>query len=363
MGTAAEAAFRCLPVVRAVLERLPVEDLFSCARYAELWELVAVEQLSEKLSFFVRLQDDFGHASSDRALVEELRWRLCLAHKARREPASAIIFCSDKQYEAMSLASCFPDDTSVVQVFVPSPVSLQRRGVQKRRAAGLCLLVLFERRPGTELVSECLPGAPCLPRDDKSAFVAEFPNARRRRYRFTGKVTYRHRETGQPARFALYASSAFSPATFRRPPSLYHVASSVLWTTGLKVLKHPPVDERGPPECWGTMLFGEKARATSIKYRASATDLQLRDHLNRVQRSFGDVDNALVLFFQEETVNIPTAEAIWTAFIGAPVVLGTAVDSLALDVNLVPFNLETREENASTHFLEKPVVVAVYGAN
>ncbi|KAL1436814.1 hypothetical protein MTO96_049353 [Rhipicephalus appendiculatus] len=355
MGAVAEAALRCSTVVRAVLQRLPVEDLFLCARYDDLWERVAATLLCRKLSFFALLQDgDVGRATSEeRELVEELRWRLELAERACRRPASAILFsCCDKSYEARA-------------VDVLCPVHFQRRGVQERRAARLCVLVLFER-PGTEYQCEWLP---CvgghLVEDVEAAStasrdVASLVSVKRRRCHCgPRKVTYRHLRTGQAARFALYASSVFNRRTFRRPPSLYHVPTCVLGTTRVRVLKHSAGSRYGVPICWGTALFGGKTKAASIKYRGSATDVQVSRHLTGVRREFGSVRDSLVLFFQEDALNAPATEVIWSVFRNAAAVLGMAASSLALDVNRVAFNLDPVSDAESSKCLETPVVVAV----
>lgn len=368
MGAVAEAALRCSTVVRAVLQRLPAEDLFLCARYDELWERVAATLLGRRLSFFALLQDgDVGRATSEeRELVQELRWRLGLAERACRRPASAIVFsCCDKSYEARAVASCFPDGTSVAQVDVLCPVHFQKRGVKERLAARLCVLVLFDR-PGTEFQSEWLP---CvgghLVEDVEAAStasrdVASLDSVKRRRCHCgPRKVTYRHLRTGQAARFALYASSVFNRRTFRRPPSLYHVPSCVLGTTRVRVLKHSAGSCYGVPICWGTTLFGGKTKAASVKYRGSATDVQVSRHLSGVRREFGSVRDALVLFFQEDALNAPATEVIWSVFGNAAAVLGMAASSLALDVNRVAFNLDPVSDAESSKRLETPVVVAV----
>ncbi|XP_054927574.1 uncharacterized protein [Dermacentor andersoni] len=369
MGAVAEAALRCSTVVRAVLQRLPVEDLFLCARYDDLWERVAATLLRRRLSFFTLLHEgDVGTACSDGAFIDELRWRLWLAEKACRRPASAIVFsCCEKTYEARAVASCFPDGASVAQVDVLCPIRFQRRGVLERRVARLCVLVLFER-PGTEFQCEWLPcvGGHSVEGADTELAVsreaASLVIARRRRCHCgPKKVTYRHHRTGQPARFALYASSAFNRRTFRRPPSLYHVASCVLGTTRIRVLKHSPGNRYGVPVCWGTAVFGSKTRAASVKYRGSATDFQVSRHLSGVRSEFGSVEDALVLFFQEELLNAPATEVIWSVFSDAAAVLGMAASSLALDVNRVAFNLEPVSDTELSKCLGTPVVVAVLG--
>ncbi|KAL3225516.1 hypothetical protein MRX96_049211 [Rhipicephalus microplus] len=368
MGAAAEAALRCSTVVRAVLQRLPVEDLFLCARYDDLWEHVATTLLRRKLSFFALLQDgNVGMATSEeRQLVAELRWRLGLVERACRRPASAILFsCCDESYEARAVASCFPDGTSVAQVDVLCPVHFQRRGIQERRAARLCVLVLFER-PGTEYQCEWLPCVGDHLVEDAGAAstasrdVASLVSVKRRRCTCgPRKVTYRHLRTGQPTRFALYASSVFNRRTFLRPPSLYHVPTCVLGTTRVRVLKHSTGSRCGVPICWGTALFGSKTKATSVKYRGSATDVQVSRHLSGVRREFGSVRDSLVLLFQEDALNAPATEVIWSVFRNAATVLGMAVNSLALDVNHVAFHLDPVSDAESSKCLETPVVVAV----
>lgn len=140
---------------------------------------------------------------------------------------------------------------------------------------------------------------------------------------------------------------------------MYHVASCVLGTTRVRVLKHSPGNRYGVPVCWGATVFGGKTRATSVKYRGSATDVQVSKHLSGVRSEFGDVEDALVLFFQEEVLNAPATEVIWSVFSDAAAVLGMAASSLALDVNRVAFNLEPVGDNELSKRLETPVVVAV----
>ncbi|KAH6920581.1 hypothetical protein HPB50_028430 [Hyalomma asiaticum] len=89
-----------------------IEDRFLRTRCDDLWERAAATLPCQKLSFFALLQDDYvGMAPpDDGALVQELRWRLQLAEKDCRRPASVIMFsCCDKSYDARAVASCFPD--------------------------------------------------------------------------------------------------------------------------------------------------------------------------------------------------------------------------------------------------------------
>ncbi|KAH6944758.1 hypothetical protein HPB50_004938 [Hyalomma asiaticum] len=148
---------KSMPIRHGTSERLPVEDLFLCARYDDLWERVAGTRLCQKLSLFALFQDSaVRKSSSGEGAFVELRWRLGLAEEAFQRPASAIVFsCCDKSYEALDEAPCFPDGTSVAQVDVLCPDHLQRCGFQKRSATRLCVLMFFEK-PGTEFHCECL---------------------------------------------------------------------------------------------------------------------------------------------------------------------------------------------------------------
>ncbi|KAL1471058.1 hypothetical protein MTO96_040135 [Rhipicephalus appendiculatus] len=160
MGAAAEAAFRCWPVLHAVSRCLSVEDLFSFARCDALWEEVTLPLLSRRLRFFALFQEQFGSRLLSQAFAEELEFRLGVAQKAERYPVLAMVFCSYKQYDASSLASRFLDQTTVVQVHVEEPVCFTRRGDTRRRSACLCVLVLFQC-PGVELECERAPCAAC----------------------------------------------------------------------------------------------------------------------------------------------------------------------------------------------------------
>ncbi|XP_077541251.1 uncharacterized protein LOC144153483 [Haemaphysalis longicornis] len=151
MGAAAEAALNCSTVVRSVLDFLSVEDLFSCARYDLLWEQIALQLLKKKLRFFALLQD-IKAPFLNVGLVDDLQWRLCIARRAGRRPKLAIVFCSDKRYEADSVASCFPEDSSVVQIDVRGPIW----GHTGSPTGGLCVLVLFET-PGVQFQCESSP--------------------------------------------------------------------------------------------------------------------------------------------------------------------------------------------------------------
>ncbi|KAL3202893.1 hypothetical protein MRX96_042309 [Rhipicephalus microplus] len=353
MGAAAEAALRCSTVVHAVLQRLPVEDLFLSARYDDLWEHVATTLLRRKLSFFALLQDgNVGRATpEERQLVAELRWRLGLVERACRRPASAILFsCCDKSYEARAVASCFPRRGAA-----------SRRGARRASACWCCSRgpapnISASGSHASEITWWRTPEPHRQPREtwrrSSTSNVGVAPVVR-------GKSRTVTRGRASQPRFALYASSVFNQRTFRRPPSLYHVPTCVLGTTRVRVLKHSTGSRYGVPICWGTTLFGSKTKATSVKYRGSATDVQVSRHLSGVRREFGSVRDSLVLLFQEDALNAPATEVIWSVFRNAATVLGMAVNSLALDVNRVAFHLDPASDAESSKCLETPVVVAV----
>ncbi|KAH7946767.1 hypothetical protein HPB52_004184 [Rhipicephalus sanguineus] len=365
MGAAAEAAFRCWTVLRAVSRCLSVEDLFSFARCDTLWEEVTLPLLSRRLRFFALFQEQFGSRSLSQAFAEELEFRLRLAQKAERHPVLAMVFCSYKQYDASSLASRFPDQTSVVQVYVEEPMCFTRRGDTRCRSASLCVLVLF-RYPGVELECERAPCAACRKAAAPTASIVGVKRKHQRRCANRASVTFRHRGTGYPARLAFYASSAFNKATFRSPPILNHVASCMLWTNRLKVLRPVTGEPTGRPLLWGSILYGDVVRACSLKYPAKTTIRQMAKHLEGARDEFGNVEEALVLFFQEGKIDVSVCEVIRTVFRGAAVILG-AVNSLALDVG--PFYRSTEPEDTvglcwtveCVGHIDTPVIVTLLG--
>lgn len=116
------------------------------------------------------------------------------------------------------------------------PVHFQRCGIQEWRPTRLCVFVLSEK-PGTEFQCKRLSFEGChsagnIHREQMASREIASLASSKRRLGSCGprKVAYRRSKTGQPARFAPYTSSAFHRRTFRRPPSLCHVASCVLGT-------------------------------------------------------------------------------------------------------------------------------------
>lgn len=357
MGAAAEAAFCCWTVLRAVSRCLSVEDLFSFARYDALWEEVTLPLLRKRLRFFVLFQEQFGSRSLSQAFAEELEFRLHLAQKANRKPALGIVLCSYKQYDADCVASRFPDQTTVVQVHVEEPVCFTRRGNARQRSARLCVLVLFPW-PGSAIEFERAPCEACRKAAAPTASIVGVK--RKHQHRCASKVTFRHKGTGYPARLALYASSAVNKTTFRSPPILNHVASCMLWTSRLRVLRSTMGGATGRPILWGFILFGDVIRATSLKYPASTTTSQMAKHLESAKQEFGDVEEALVLFFQEDKMELSVSEVVRTVFRGAAVILG-AVSSLALDVGPFFRSTEPEENVGPSSHIETPVIVTLLG--
>ncbi|XP_054922690.1 uncharacterized protein [Dermacentor andersoni] len=355
MGAAAAAALSCWTVLRAVSRCLSVEDLFSFARFDALWEEVTLPLLRKRLRFFVLFQEQFGSRSLSQAFAEELEFRLHLAQKANRNPVLGIILCSHKQYVADTVACRFPDQATVVQVHVEEPVCFTHRGDARRRSACLCVLVLFPW-PGTAVECERAPCAACQKAAAPTTSIVGVK--RKHEYRCANRVTIRHRGTGYPARLALYASSAFNKTTFRSPPILNHVASCMLWTNRLSVLRPITGGPTVRPILWGFTLFGDVIRATSLKYPASTTTHQMATHLESARNEFGDVEDALVLFFQEDKVELSVSEVVRTVFRGAAVILG-AVSSLTLDVGPFYRSTEPGEKVGPSSQIETPVIVTL----
>ncbi|KAH6927640.1 hypothetical protein HPB50_006345 [Hyalomma asiaticum] len=327
MGAAAEAALLCTTVVREILQCMSVEDLFNCARYDPLWEEMALPLLSKRLRFFILCEDNIESPFVSKELTTELRFRLRVAERASRSPALGITFCSAKQYDASSLSSCFPSETSVVRIDVRCPIWAQQHGLGDCRAACLCVLVLFDV-PGAIFESEWSP----------------FP-------------TYEHPTKESPVRFALYATSAFSKTVFKNSHRMDRMASCVLWTSRLRVLKPPSRSRFLPHAYWGAMIFGEKVRATTVKFRERTSLLQMSEHLDDVRSEFGDVEGALVLVLQENDLDTSVMQAVCSVFTGATAVVGTSC-GLCLDENLF-VTTEPDVAPEACAILKSAVVVAV----
>lgn len=356
MGAADVAAFRCWTVLRAVCQCLSAEDLFSFARCDALWEEVAVPLLRRKLRFFVLFQEQFGSRSLSQSFTEELDFRLNLAQKAQRIPVLGIVFCSYKQYDADCLASRFPEQTTVVQIHVEQPLCFTRCEDARSRSAYLSVLVLFQS-PGIELDCERVPCATCRKAAAPTASIVGVK--RKLQHRCANRVTFRHRGTGYPARLALYASSAFNNTTFRSPSILNHVPSCMLWTDRLRVLSPKIGGPTGRPQLWGSIFYGDAIRASSLKYPASTTIRQMAKHLEGTRNQFENVEEALVLLFQEDKMDVYVFELVRTIFQGAAVVLGV-VSSLALDVG--PFHRRTEPEEHCAKYsshIQTPVIVTI----
>ncbi|XP_077486239.1 uncharacterized protein LOC144097384 [Amblyomma americanum] len=354
MGAAAEVAFRCGPVVNQILLCLPVEDLLSCARFDALWEEATLPLLAKRLRFFALLEDknDISHVSEP--FAGELQNRLRVSRRAWRHPAVAIVLCSDKHFDTGCLASCFPDDTSVVRIDVSGPTWMLYRGLEETRAARLCVLVLFESL-GAEFETEWSPFVSCRRPETRAVL---FNRLARRIDPSTYKVTFHHPRTNEPARFAFYATSAFTVRAFINSPRMDYMASCVLWTPCLRVL-NPPCRSRSLPHAfWGAVTFGENVRAASAKYKGFTTVFQMTEHLEIVRSGFGNLDNALVLVFQEDHLNKLVMKAIRDVFAGAAAILGTAC-SVGLDESSYVFVFEVGEDIETSDTLETPVIVTV----
>ncbi|KAH6927643.1 hypothetical protein HPB50_006348 [Hyalomma asiaticum] len=299
MGHAPEGLPRLLSgmVVREMIEGLHVDDLFNCARSDALWEEVALSTLSRKLRFFALLQDRLDDPLAHGKFVEELRSRLAVAEKASKRPSFAIILCAEKHYDFGTIASCFPADITVVRVDVQCPVVAQRRGIKERLDASVCVLVFFDS-PGAAFECEWSPYIEC----GVPAFTSTlFDMLKRSMPLCGGEDVHRHRNTGMPARFALYITSTFtSGVIFKRQPSMYDVGLCMLWTPRLRVYQGAVDDTHSAHAYWGAMTFGENVKAMCLKYAAWTTVQQLWRHLDTVRTSLGDISDALVLFFQDQ---------------------------------------------------------------
>ncbi|XP_077541253.1 uncharacterized protein LOC144153484 [Haemaphysalis longicornis] len=174
------------------------------------------------------------------------------------------------------------------------------------------------------------------------------------------QMSYCHRVTGERAQFAFCVSSAFIRTTFRRPPSLYNIDSCVLRTTRLKVLKPSLRSPDESPAYWSAMLFRENVKASSVRYPGSTTIPEMSRHLRHLKWKFGNVRDALVLFFQEKRVVRSVAEAVHNEFSEAAAILGTSI-LLDLDVNRYIFNLEPAVRSRSSDCLCTQVIVVLLG--
>ncbi|XP_070394522.1 uncharacterized protein [Dermacentor albipictus] len=357
MGDAAEQLQLqlCGMVARDVLEGLHVDDLFNCARSNALWEEAALPLLAQRLRFFALLQDRLDDPFTRSKFLEELHSRLAVAEKASKHPSFAIILCSERHYDLSSIASCFPKGVSVVQMDVQCPVTAQRCGIKERRDASVCVLV-FYGSPGATFECEWSPYAACgMP----AATAALFDQLKRTIPICGGEDVYRHRNTGMPARFALYITNAFNRGVmFRRQPSLFDVGVCILWTPRLRVYPGTAQSFSPAPAYWGAMSFGENVKAACLKYAGWSTVLQMWQHLDNVRASIDNINDVIVLFFQEEELKAPVVEAICRVFEGAALVMGTAC-SLALDANPFSFDLQPTGDVQVSFSLQTPVIVLV----
>lgn len=253
--------------------------------------------------------------------------------------------------------------TVVVQVHVEEPVCFTHRGDTRCHSACLCVLVLF-RCPGLELECERAPCANCRKAVVPTPSVVSVK--RKHHLRCASRVTFRHRGTGYPAQLAFYASSAFNKETFRSPPILNHVASCMLWTNCIRVLRPVTNIPMGRPLLWGFTMYGDVIRARSLKYPAMTAMRQMSKHLEGARNEFGNVNEALVLFFQEVKMDASVREVVRTVFRGAAAILGM-VNSLALDVG--PFYRSTEPEDivglcrtiGCAEHIKTPVIVILLG--
>lgn len=342
-------------VARDVLEGLHVDDLFNCARYNALWEEAVLPLLAARLRFFALLQDRLEDPFTHSKFLEELHSRLAIAKKASKHPSFAMILCAEKHYDLSSIASCFPNDVSVVQMDVQCPVTAQRCGIKERRDASVCVLV-FYGSPGATFECEWSPYAAC---GTPLAPAGLFDQLKRTIPLCGGEDVYRHRNTGLPARFAVYITNAFDRAAmFRRQPSLFDVGLCILWTPRLRI--YPGTTQVGSPApaYWGAMSFGENVKAACVKYAGRTTVLQMWNDLDTVRASLDNISDVLVLFFQEDELKAAVVEAICAAFEGAALVMGTAC-SLALDANSCAFDIKPTRDVQISLCLQTPVVVLV----
>lgn len=353
MGAAAEAALLCTTVVREIIVCLSVEDLFSFARYDPLWEELALPLLSKRLRFFLLCEDQLESPIVSKELTAELRFRLRIAERASRRPALAIAFCSGKRYDVSALSSCFPSEVSVVCIDVRSPIWVQPRH-EECRAACLGVLVLFDAL-GAIFECEWSPFVACRQPAAKAALF----NGIRRRLRpdCFEQSMYQHATEDSPARFALYATSAFSKTVFKNSHRIDRIASCVMWTPCLRVLNPPSRSRFLPHAYWGTMIFGEKVRASSVKFRERTSLLRMFEHLEEVRCGFGDLQNALVLVMQETDLNMAVIQAVCSVFNSAAAIVGTSC-GLSLDENtfVAP---EPSQESEAEESLTSTVVVAL----
>ncbi|KAH8021177.1 hypothetical protein HPB51_012572 [Rhipicephalus microplus] len=176
---------------------------------------------------------------------------------------------------------------------------------------------------------------------------------------FPSQEVHRHRNTGLPARFALYITSSFTTGVlFKRSPSLYGIGASVLWTPRLRVYHN--VSGEGPPAhaFWGALAFGENMTTKCLKYAGWTTVYQLWKHLETFREGLGDISDVVVLFFQEGELKLSVIQTICLAFTEAAYVVGTSC-SLDLDTNPFAFGLEPGGDTQTAICLQTPVIVLV----
>ncbi|KAK8758179.1 hypothetical protein V5799_004189 [Amblyomma americanum] len=177
----------------------------------------------------------------------------------------------------------------------------------------------------------------------------------------TVQVAFIHKETGQRARFAFYASSAYDQTTFRTPPILNYVAGCMLWTTRLRLLRPVLENSLDRPVLWGSVLFGHAVTATSVKFPALATIRGMSRHLESVRQNFSDAEEkTLVLYFQNDKLDVDVCDAICKVFRGATAVLG-APTSLTLDVKPFVTDLQQDAGDWTSPRLLTAVLVVVLG--
>ncbi|KAL1445081.1 hypothetical protein MTO96_045218 [Rhipicephalus appendiculatus] len=194
---------------------------------------------------------------------------------------------------------------------VQSPVTAQRSGIKGRWDSTVCVLVFFGT-PGVAFECEWSPYVECgVP---ASAAVL-FDTLKRSMPLCGSEEVHRHRNTGLPARFALYITSAFTTGVmFKRQPSLYGVGASVLWTPRVRVY-HGASRESLPAQAyWGVLSFGENLKTTCLKYAGWTTVYQLWQHLQSFRESLGDISDVAVLFFQEGELKPSVQQTVCLAF-------------------------------------------------
>lgn len=352
MGAAAEAALLCTTVVREIILCLSVEDLFNFARYDPLWEELALPLLSKRLRFFLLCEDKIESPFVSKELTDELRFRLRVAERASRRPALGIAFCSGKRYDVSALSSCFPPEVSVVRIDVRSPIWVQHAH-EECRAGCLGVLVLFDV-PGAIFECEWSPFVACR---QPAAKAALFNRLRRTLRPDCLKPVYQHPTEDSPARFALYATSAFSKTVFKNSQRMDRMASCVMWTSCLRVLSPPSRSRFLPHAYWGAMIFGDKVRATTVKFRERTSLLRMFEHLEEVRCEFGALQNALVLVMQENDLDTSVMQAVCSVFTGAAAIVGTSC-GLSLDENMFVAT-EPSEESETSEKLTSTLVVAL----